>query len=563
MSNENENEYVFLHDNPLHRNISDSIGDKQSAEIKIHLAIFSLSPEHPFRLPNPTPGKINTYTHEPKMPCLKYLVTKRDNSPSSYEFPSFTFQISTDDTDSDKIDNRFREECYLALFDFLQLNLCSQTTPATALPEPTPTPATALTEPTPTPATALPEPTPTPATALTEPTPTPATALPEPTPTPATALPEPTPTPATATEKNASTTQTGGDEQSTAECDTKSAMEKLFQTYSESMESIYRGYVELPDKTNVTVLFDFDKLFSMVDMNTSKYRESISLEKDEQDNNSQTPTYFFKPNLPNMYPICDDNISNKNIRWAIVHELVQKQNILGVPVDPLIKQAFDTNKSAFQIHYMYLDKLDTKSLEDIISMGINVSPETLEMSKKGEGEIYTRRDRIVDFPYCVYLMVDETKNEMVPSTEADSDKRIMSANIPSKLDEYKYAEEYGDRYCVSLRPISDDPAVVLNTKRYAFLEYEEKYLDEYMENDGLPTPSPVSTTNNNNNNNKSPTMVGGSDETNSNEESNAHSLDEEKEFQNLSVATIYFRQKIEEKEIPVWGVLTQGHMVPL
>ena len=550
MSNENENEYVFLHDNPLHRNISDSIGDKQSAEIKIHLAIFSLSPEHPFRLPNPTPGKINTYTHEPKMPCLKYLVTKRDNSPSSYEFPSFTFQISTDDTDSDKIDNRFREECYLALFDFLQLNLCSQTTPATALPEPTPTPATAL--------------------------------------------PEPTPTPATATEKNASNTQTGGDEPSTAECDTKSAIEKLFQTYSESMESIYRGYVELPDKTNVMVLFDFDKLFGMVDMNTSKYRESISLEKDEQDNNSQTPTptYFFKPNLPNMYPICDDNISNKNIRWAIVHELVQKQNILGVPVDPLIKQAFDTNKSAFQIHYMYLDKLDTKSLEDIISMGINVSPETLEMSKKGEGEIYTRRDRIVDFPYCVYLMVDETKNEMVPSTEADSDKRIMSANIPSKLDEYKYAEEYGDRYCVSLRPISDDPAVVVNTKRYAFLEYEEKYLDEYMENDGLPTPSPVPTTDNNNNNNKSPTMVGGSDETNRNEESTddllvdhlgdqperhpriqsdlsgrdrstAHSLDEEKEFQNLSVATIYFRQKIEEKEIPVWGVLTQGHMVPL
>jgi len=520
-----KNEYEFLHDNPLHRNISDTIGDKQSAEIKIHLAIFSLSPEHPFRLPNPTPGKINTYSHEPKMPCLKYLVTKRDSQPS-YEFPSFTFQISTDDTDSEIINNRFREECYLALFDFLQLNLCSQNTPNMSSMEQTP--------------------------------PT-ATAIPEQTPPTATAIPEQTPP--TAKVENESKKQTGGEEQSIAECDKKSAIEKLFQTYTESMESIYRGFVELPDKSNIMVLFDFDKLFSMVDINTSKYRESITLRSPERDNTSQTPTYFFKPNLPNMYPICDDNISNKNIRWAIVHELVQKQNILGVPVDPLIKQAFDTNKTAFQIHYFYFDKLDTKSLEDIISMGISVSPETLEMSKRGEGEIYTRRDRIVDFPYCVYLMVDETKNEMVPSTETDSDKRLTSANIPSKLDEYKYAEIYGDRYCVSLRPISDDPNVVLNTKRYAFLEYEEKYLDEYMENDGLGQTNSTDTNNSDNSDNNK-TMVGGSDETSHNHEE-TDSLDEEKEFQNLSVATIYFRQKIEEKEIPVWGVLTQGHMVPL
>jgi hypothetical protein len=154
--------------------------------------------------------------------------------------------------------------------------------------------------------------------------------------------------------------------------------------------------------------------------------------------------------------------------------------ILGVPVDPTIEEIFWANKIAFQIHYLYYDKLIPNSIEDMVSMGISVSPETLEKAKNGEGEILKRRDRIVDFPFCVYLVMNDLTNELVPETTEESDRRIQSAKIPIQLDNYKYVEQYGDRYCFSLVPVSDDPNIISRLKRYAILEYEEKYVDKHV-----------------------------------------------------------------------------------
>ena len=330
------------------------------------------------------------------------------------------------------------------------------------------------------------------------------------------------------------------------------------------------------------VLLNYDALFRYVDSSKTKLT-----------NKSTEPSSltFLKPILPDMYPISDDNLTNKDIRWGIVHELIYQTQILGVPVDPTIEEIFWANKIAFQIHYLYYDKLIPNNIEDIISMGISVSPETLEKVKNTEGEILKRRDRIVDFPFCVYLVTDDFTNELVPETTEESDRRIQSAKIPIQLYNYKYVEQYGDRYCFSLVTVSDDPNIVSRLKRYAILEYEEKYVDKHIDKqtetngwslfggadikdestDSDPSqdqPSPYKNTElslDTNPNVESPI------ETTSNPESlDIESVsnpvaekDEEHEFSQMSVPTIYFVQKIGEKDVPIWGILSMGQCVPL
>jgi hypothetical protein len=39
--------------------------------------------------------------------------------------------------------------------------------------------------------------------------------------------------------------------------------------------------------------------------------------------------------------------------------------------------------------------------------------------------------------------------------------------------------------------------------------------------------------------------------------------DEEHDFSQMSVPTLYFVQKIGEKDVPIWGILSMGQCVPL
>jgi len=628
-----KNEYVFLYENPLHKNVGDLLGDDGAKETKVHLAIYSLSPEQSYRLPNPTPKKINTYTHESSTPCLKYLVRNNDDQ-KMYEFPSFSFQVSADDKE-DQINHRFREECFLKLFEFLQLNVCEYSSTInqseasigstnemhgtdsiiSPMVEPDQTQGVRLTKDSlskplnefgSTPV-LIPESVPTPDTgtapttesttaptteSTTAPVPISETTATAPVPiseTTATALTtESTTAPTTESESVANGSeqpppkpaQMGGTQPET--CDQTQEINHIFAKTTEFIDSIYQGIIVSKDKSNMIVLLNYDALFRYVDSSKTKLT-----------NKSTEPSSltFLKPILPDMYPISDDNLTNKDIRWGIVHELIYQTQILGVPVDPTIEEIFWANKIAFQIHYLYYDKLIPNNIEDIISMGISVSPETLEKVKNTEGEILKRRDRIVDFPFCVYLVTDDFTNELVPETTEESDRRIQSAKIPIQLYNYKYVEQYGDRYCFSLVTVSDDPNIVSRLKRYAILEYEEKYVDKHIDKqtetngwslfggadikdestDSDPSqdqPSPYKNTElslDTNPNVESPI------ETTSNPESlDIESVsnpvaekDEEHEFSQMSVPTIYFVQKIGEKDVPIWGILSMGQCVPL
>jgi hypothetical protein len=280
-----------------------------------------------------------------------------------------------------------------------------------------------------------------------------------------------------------------------------------------------------------------------------------------------------------MYPISDDNLASRFARWALVYELIYTSKILGVPVDPIIDEIFWENKAAYQLHYLYYDKLNPKSLDDIISMGVSVSAEQIEQSKMGDGVILRRRDRIVDFPFCVYLVNDDFSNKSAPKTREESDKILKSVHIPSRIDNYKYAEEYGDRYCFSLNPISDDPDIVSNLKRYAFLEYEEKYLDDgaSIADNGVSIGDIEDIGDIGDIGGIAELALGGGSEeskisdfvppvpnTNKIPSTNTEQIDDsENEFMNMSVATIHFHQKIADKEVTIWGVISKGQFVPL
>ena len=593
-----KNEYVFLHDNPLYTNIGDILGDgddsSSSKEMKVHMAIYSLSPHAHFHLPAPTPGKLNTYTHETSTPLLKYLV-KLNEDPRQYEFPSFQFLVSAEDQD-EQVNLRFREECFLNMFEFLQLNVCeySESDNKSDMLKEEDKPLKSDMNPVseyPASDSPVSEPNMTPVSDSTASYPT-VTPVSDPTVNPISESPASDTNMTNVSDTNMNheknPTKMGGfvDNQS---CDTKTEIKHMFESSNEFTESVYRGFVASKDRSNIIVLLNYDELFLRVNM-SKPTDTNVQDHSEGSSSDSKPPATFLKPIIHDMYPVSDDNLASRFARWALVYELIYKMKILDVPVDPMIDDIFWENKAAYQLHYLYYDKLNPKSLDDIISMGVSVSAEQIEQSKMGDGVILRRRDRIVDFPFCVYLVNDYFLNESAPKTREESDKILNSVHIPSRIDTYKHSEYYGDRYCFSLNPISDDPDIVSNLKRYAFLEYEEKYLDDgasieddeasvedngaSIEDDGVFTEFIEDL------------AVGGSDEPKTSEPSETPATpepsapsettepsapsetpeqidDSENEFMNMSVATIHFRQKIDEKEVTIWGVLSKGTFVPL
>lgn len=196
-----------------------------------------------------------------------------------------------------------------------------------------------------------------------------------------------------------------------AECAPMTAPD--WSTMEQIYSSIYRGICKTKNPASIIAVLDYDAA-----------EEHIR----GADVTNTAPT-LFSPQDPTTYPIRDDNI-HALAKWAIADEVVCLQSILGHPVHPDIVSGFELNPILYKIY-----------LADYAIP----SPRLFYGVEEKDGVYYT---------------------ELVPQTDEESNTTIHRDLGGEEISTYRYADDYGDRYCFTETPLPNTVNVA-HCRRYA------------------------------------------------------------------------------------------------
>ena len=129
--------------------------------------------------------------------------------------------------------------------------------------------------------------------------------------------------------------------------------------------------------------------------------------------------------------------SSPPIVWGVVDELLFEKKVLGNQVDTKIIDVFESRPYLWNITY--------------------------------------NGDYLEYFPFVLYLVImreNVYESYSLVRGNTETKKRENPVSIGSKLDTYSLVDEYGDRYCFTVEPITPNPSVV----RYAVFTPKPKYI---------------------------------------------------------------------------------------
>jgi hypothetical protein len=240
---------------------------------------------------------------------------------------------------------------------------------------------------------------------------------------------------------------------------------------SDLHDVVFQGFVLEDGK--VFAICNFDALYSQIQT-------------------AANPKAPFSTTNPSQFPISDGN-PDATMKWAITEEILYFRTVLGIPVDPIITSTFDTH-----------DYLCNISFDDVY----------------------------IQFPVSAYYVVDGEvyTNDRIANAEDAKNREESLLEYTTMLDNYLYANTYGDRYCFSHGPI-DESADLSTYHRYAIYNYKTKYVID----DDAP-------------------IVGGGDE------------DEETQLETMIIPTIYFIEnspRTKNKPVVMWGIHNQDLIAAL
>jgi hypothetical protein len=303
-------------------------------------------------------------------------------------------------------------------------------TPLPPQNEPTPTPLPPQNEPTPMPLPPQNDPTPTPLPPQNEPSSIP---TPEPSSTPLppqnepTPTPEPSPTPTPIEQPLAPSLSNEGEGESLApkvEEPLTNLDKQKCKNLDDALESVYTGLVA-EETQGSRQLFAF-------------------LNYDVLESMIETPENKAQSGL--VFCANTDSSEKHEHKWGTVDELIFEQKIGEDGVDPTIREAFAKHKNLWNI--------------------------------------VNGNDEYIDFPFVVYALEKNESNKLQTINDPNRDPVKLSNYGSSETD----ADEYNNRYCFSLKPISssNESNPTHLAKRYAMFAWKTRYIL----NEPKPEPEP-------------------------------------------------------------------------
>jgi hypothetical protein len=184
--------------------------------------------------------------------------------------------------------------------------------------------------------------------------------------------------------------------------DTNDKLRQNCDKIESSLDSIYIGLVleEIQGKQTVFAFLNYDLLEKMVKI----------------PGNFSYGYIFCRNENTQIYPIEDSN-SNTTIKWATVDELIFEKKVVEEPVDSIIAEMFANNDNLWNIE-------DSENC-------------------------------YIDFPFVVYgVQIDETTNKFKTVMVREEHWGIEKYGTPTSEEDDGIADEYRERYCFTLRPVS-------------------------------------------------------------------------------------------------------------